>query len=271
VIAEPIAPEKFDEAVKSYWESPRTVSIIDKNLHELEIATVLRHLQATDYVADIGCGNGQATLRYAKRARKVLAIERSNHLRAQAQHAAEQAGISNVELVPGDVLDLSEYEQTFDAIVSQRMLINLSSWEQQAKGLQNLHCALKPGGRLIMIENTNDAFSNMNDMRHDVGLDAVPQHWHNRFFDFDQMMEFMQGRFQFIRSYDFGLYYFLTRVYVPMFASFKGHGANAVKDPIFEQSDAAARKVFELFGDRIQVQGGRAFGPIQGFVFRREA
>src|SRR5262249_18028809 len=108
-------------------------------------------------------------------------------------------------------------------------------------------------------------------MRAKVGLAPVPQHWHNRFFDHEQLLEFMKGKFQLIRFYDFGLYYFLTRVYVPMFASFVGYGANAVKDPIFEKSDAAARTAHELFSDRIKVSGGRAFGPIQVFVWRREA
>jgi hypothetical protein len=47
-------------------------------------------------------------------------------------------------------------------------------------------------------------------------------------------------------------------VYVPMFASFVGYGAKAVKDPIYEQSDAAARVMFEKFHDRLQISGVRA-------------
>jgi len=98
----------------------------------------------------------------------------------------------------------------------------------------------------------------------------IPQHWHNRFFDYDEMMDVFRGKFQLLRHYDFGLYYLLTRVYVPMFASFVGYGAKAIKDPIFERSDAAARILFEHLKDRVKITGCRAFGPIQAFVLRRE-
>ena len=75
------------------------------------------------------------------------------------------------------------------------MLINLASWEEQKQGLRNLHRMLKVGGRCILIENTNDAFKAMNDVRVDFGLAPVPQHWHNRFFDYDEFMAFMPRRF----------------------------------------------------------------------------
>ena len=47
-------PAEFEKALKEYWEDDKTVSIIDKNLHWIEIDTVLSHLKASDHVADIG-------------------------------------------------------------------------------------------------------------------------------------------------------------------------------------------------------------------------
>lgn len=270
MIAEPNLAE-FNKAVQEYWEKPTTVSIIDKNLHELEIETVLRHLEPNDRLADIGCGDGSATVRYAARVKSVTAFERSGTLRAKAADNAARAEARNLTLRPGDVMDLSGVAEQFDAVVTQRLLINLASWDDQAAALENIRRILRPGGRLIMVENTNQAFQAMNDVRHGVGLAPVPQHWHNRFFDHDQLVGFMDGKFQLLRHYDFGLYYLLTRVYVPMFASFQGWGANAVKDPIFDKADAAARALFELMGDRVKIDGGKAFGPIQVFVWRREA
>jgi len=262
--------EQFSEAVRNYWEKPTTVSIIDTNLHRLEIDTVCRHLQPTDHLADIGCGDGQATVQYAAQVARCTAIERSSHLRTRAVDAARKAEAVNLTIRDGDVLSLTDEADRFDCIVTQRVLINLASWDEQRRALLNVHRMLKPGGRYIMIENTNDAFAAMNDMRHEVRLPPVPQHWHNRFFDYEELMRFSRGKFQLLRHYDFGLYYFLTRVYVPMFASFVGYGANAVKDPIFEKSDAAARALFEKFSDRVNITGCRALGPIQAFVFRRE-
>jgi len=265
-----VAPADFEEAVRRYWEDPKTVSIIDSNLHELEIRTVLRHLQSTDFLADIGCGDGTATVRYAGRVRECVAIERSSTLREKARAAMQREGATNMRVEDGDVLTLPGIG-LYDAVVTQRLLINLSSWEQQQQGLLAVHRLLKPGGRYLMIENTNQAFQSMNDVRARVGLDPVPQHWHNRFFDNDELTRFLRGRFQVLRHYDFGLYYLLTRVYTPMFARFVGYGRNAVKDPIYERSDRAARELFESFADRVSIDGGKAFGPIQVWALRREA
>ena len=258
------------EAVREYWENPNTVSIIDKNLHKIEMDTVCRHLMPTDVLADVGCGDGEATVEYAKKVHKCVGIERSKNLREKAKKAAIKSGLSNISIEEGDVLNMRNRGEKYDAIVTQRVLINLLSWEEQKKGIMNIYELLKPGGRYIMVENTSDAFSSLNEMRHEVGLEPIPQHWHNRFFDYDKLMEFMDSKFQLVKSYDFGLYYFLTRVYTPMYASFKGYGVKAVKDPIYERSDAAARIMYEKFNDIIRIGGCRALGPIQAFVFRRE-
>jgi cyclopropane fatty-acyl-phospholipid synthase-like methyltransferase len=258
------------QAIQAYWEQPTTVSIIDSNLHELEIAAASRHLLPTDRLADVGCGNGEATVRYARIVRECIGLEQSAHFRAIAAQRATDAGAANVTILPFDILTSPIPEGEFDAIVSQRMLINLASWEDQKRGLRHLHRMLKVGGRAILIENTNDAFQAMNDVRVDLGLSPVPQHWHNRFFDYDELMSFIRGGFQLVDFQDFGLYYLLTRVYTQLFATFDGWGASAKKDPIFQQSDAAARRLYEHMRDRVTISG-RAFGPIQVFVLRREA
>jgi ubiquinone/menaquinone biosynthesis C-methylase UbiE len=263
-------PEEFEKALKDYWEQEKTISIIDKNLHKIEIDTVLSHLTANDRIADIGCGCGDATVRYAEKVKSVRAFERSDKLRGDAQENVAKVGAKNVTLEPGDVMTLTDVGETFDAVVSQRMLINLPSWEAQQVGLNNIVKMLKPGGRLIMVENTDDAFAAMNDMRAKMGMGPVPQHWHNLFFDYDKLKPFMAKSFDTVKEYDFGLYYFLTRVYVPMFASFVGFGANAVKDPIFEKSDTAAREIYEKLKDQVQFPKVRALGPIQCFVYKKK-
>jgi len=267
-----VAQEDMKKAIEDYWEAPTTVSIIDKNLHKIEIDSVCRWLLPTDYLADIGCGDGQATIQYAQRVQRCVGIEHSNNLRGKAMEAASRANVRNLEFKPGNILELRDPTGTYDAIVTQRMLINLTSWEEQQQAIMNIHRILKVGGRFIMIENTNDAFNVMNDMRSEVGLPPVPQHWHNRFFDHqEELGKFMPGKFQLLESHDFGLYYFLTRVFTPMFASFVGYGIKAVKDPIYERADAAARQAYEHFRNRVKVTGCRAFGPIQFWVYRREA
>jgi SAM-dependent methyltransferase len=260
----------FKEAVKEYWEEPNTVSIIDKNLHKIEIDTVCKYLRSANSLADIGCGNGEATIQYAKKVNRCIGFERSDYLRQKAIENVKKAGINNISIEEADVLEMSNISEKFDVIVTQRALINLASWEEQKRAILNIYNALKIGGLYIMIENTNDAFFALNDMRVEVGLEPIPQHWHNRFFDYEQLMAFLEGKFQLLKVHDFGLYYFLTRVYVQMFASFSGFGKNAAKDPVFESSDKAAGILYEKFNDNIHIGGCRVLGPIQAFVLRRE-
>ena len=261
------AKQNMKEAIREYWENPQTISIIDKNFHQIEIDTTLAYLSPSDILADIGCGDGEATVRYAKKVAAVTAIEQSSTLRGKAAAAVEREGLDNVTLEAGNVLAL-DYKETFDAVVTQRLIINMESWADQQQAIMSVFKALKPGGTFVMIENTNEAFQNLNEMRNTLDLAPIKQHWHNRFFDREKLFDFMEGKFQLMKEYDFSLYYFLTRVYTQMFASFEGFGATAVKEPIFEVSDRAARIVYENFKDDICFKN--CISTIQAFVFRRE-
>jgi ubiquinone/menaquinone biosynthesis C-methylase UbiE len=258
--------------IEEYWEQPDTISLLDKNLRKLETDFALSQISSKDEMADFGCGDGESTVHYAAKARSCLALEHSNHLRAKAARRFADARLTNMTLVAGDALDLSAYANKFDLVVSQRLVINFMTWEEQKQVLENIHGSLRPGGRYIMIENTFEGFEAMNAVRRAVGLANVPLHdWHNYFLHYDQLMKFLDGKFKIEKAHTFNLYYLLTRVFVNMFAKFEGYGSTAVKDDIFEAADDAARRLYELMGDRvtIAVDKGESFGPIQGFVLRR--
>jgi ubiquinone/menaquinone biosynthesis C-methylase UbiE len=258
--------------IDEYWENPDTISLLDRNLRKLETDFVLSQINATDKMADFGCGDGESTVHYAAKACSCLALEHSNRLRAKAAERFAEAGLTNVTLMAGDALDLSAYANKFDLVVSQRLVINFMTWEEQKRVLENIRESLRPGGRYIMIENTFEGFEALNAVRRAVGLANVPLHdWHNYFLHYDRLMEFLEGKFTVEKTHTFNLYYLLTRVFVNMFAKFEGYGRTAVKDDIFDAADDAARRLYELIGDRVRiaVDKGESFGPIQGFVLRR--
>lgn len=260
---------KFKRAVKKYWEDSTTISIIDKNLHQLEIETVCRYLKSSDEIVDIGCGDGKATVVYAQKVKQCTAYDHSNFLRKKAAAEVKRSGLKNITIKAGDILKMKKIPEKPDVVITQRLLINLINWNEQKEAIENIYKMLKPGSLYIMIENTNDAYSALNQMRHQVGLEPIPIHWHNLFFDYDQLMSFIKDKFQLLNFHDFGLYYFLTRVYSQMFLSFSGYGKHAVKNPLFELSDKAAKDIFNKFNDRFKINGYRALGPIQVFVLKR--
>ena len=260
--------KKIDE----YWEKPDTISLLDKNLRKLETDFVLSFLGSDDELADFGCGDGESTVHYASKVRTCLALEHSSNLREKAAMRFKDAGLRNITLVPGDALDLSAYEAKFNVVVTQRVIINFMTFEEQKKVIQNIWQSLRPGGRYIMVENTFEGFEALNSIRRSVGLSNLQLHdWHNYFLHLDKFTEFLEGKFVIEQTHTFNLYYLLTRVFVNMFAKFEGFGSNAIKDDVFNLADSAALKLYETLGNRvkIQVDKGESFGPIQGFVLRR--
>ena len=169
------------DEIEAYWESGNTVSLLDSNLRMLEESTVLRYLHKNMEFADLGCGGGQSTVRYAAAVKSCLALEQSSHLRANAKTLFDQAKLTNVELVAGSVSDLSAYVGRFDGVLTQRVVINFLSWEEQKQVIEQVRATLKPGGLYVMIENTYEGAENLNAARRKVGLDNIPVHWHNYF------------------------------------------------------------------------------------------
>ena len=257
--------------IDAYWEDPKTVSLLDTNLRALEESVVLEYLDGRSRLADLGCGAGESTIRYAPKAASCLALEKSNHLRSLAAERFRQAGLTNIELRSGSLDDLGLYDQCFDIAVTQRVLINLPTWQEQQQAILNIYATISPGGRYIMIENTYEGAENLNRLRRKVDLPNVPLHWHNNFLHHQVLLDLLRPLFTIERIATFDLYYLLTRVFVNMFASFEGYGAAAKSDEIFKRSDAAARRLFEVAGADVSIRlnSGSSFGPIQAFVLRK--
>ena len=258
--------------IDAWWEDPKTVSLLDKNLRALETSFVCSNLNHSYEFADFGCGDAESTIQYAPLVKSCLALERSNTLRERAKARIEEGGLSNVRLVAGDVRELTAFKGAFDCVCTQRVVINFLSWPEQQEVLTNIWTSLRPGGRYLMVENTVEGFDALNAARRSVGLaDLKIHHWHNLYLHHDKLIEWFDGKYVLERRQHFNLYYLLTRVFTNMFAQFEGFGANAKKDPIFGPADSAARRLFEIFGEhvKIEVPTGNAFGPIQGFVLRR--
>lgn len=256
------------EQNRVYWEDPATVSLLDANLRELEVAFISKYLAPHQRLADVGCGDGRATRRYAPLVESAVGIERSDHLRSVALADQASEPIPNLEFRAGDILDLSAHGQ-FDVVVTERVLINLPSWGHQREAIEQIAGVLDSGGMYVLIENTEDGDAALNEFRARVGLEPIPQHWHNLFLDWETFEEFVRPQFEIVERRGFSLYYVLTRVYAQMFASFTGSGATASADPVFGQLDPAARRLEESLGAEVRFDDRPVVGPIQGIALRK--
>ena len=73
--------------------------VIDELLSAAEIKN-------TDIILEIGPGTGVLTRPLAHMAKKVIAVEKDERLAAKLADSLKKEGISNVEIVPADILDL---------------------------------------------------------------------------------------------------------------------------------------------------------------------
>ena len=256
-------------ANREYWEDPKTVSLLDRNLRELEVGFVSKYLAPGQHIADVGCGDGRATRRYAAQVAHCIGIERSTYLLDVARSHNEREPLPNLEFRAGDILELDLPAQSLDVVVTERVLINLPSWQLQRSAIDNVTACLKSGGMYVMVENTEDGDRALNELREQAGLEPIPQHWHNLFLDWDTLAAHVSDEFEIVERRGFGLYYLLTRVYAQMFASFTGFGADAKADPVFENLDPAARRLEELVGAEFRLGDRPVVGPIQGIALRK--
>lgn len=118
-------------------------------------------------VLDIGCGTGEFSRLLAKRFEKVVAIDLSPTMIEVSKQRSSQ--FSNIDF---QVADVSQWEfptEGFDAVVSIATLHHLSVESL----LPNLKAALKPGGRLVILDLLE--LKNLPDQLSD--FIAVPLNW----------------------------------------------------------------------------------------------
>ena len=71
----------------------------------------------------------------------------------------------------------------YDAVFTDRCLINLNTAELQTRAISAIAARVRPGGLLFMIENSIQTYANQNRCREKIGLAARTPDPYNLFFD----------------------------------------------------------------------------------------
>ena len=96
-------------------------------------------------ILDIGCGPGTITIDLAERVApgKVLGVDSSAAVIAQAADAAGAAGIGNVQFAVGDVYALAVPDDSFDVVHAHQVLQHLTD---PVAALREMRRVCRPGG-----------------------------------------------------------------------------------------------------------------------------
>ncbi len=103
-------------------------------------------------VGDLGAGTGQVAAALAPFVRRVIAVDQSRAMLSAAR--ARLRGVENVDLRSGDLEELPIDDRELDAAV---LLLVLHYVVEPVKALAEARRALKPGGRLLVMDMTPHA------------------------------------------------------------------------------------------------------------------
>lgn len=209
--------------VREHWETQARRHGADllattktSTIKRLEISALARAFAASDLVAreacrvlEVGCGNGHNALELAQRfeGMHVLGVDYAAAMVDAARARAREYGLtSRVRFESGDVLALDEtpaVDARYDAIFTDRCLINLDSTERQLAAIRGLAARLEPGGWLWMVENSRQTHAGQNDLREALGLARRAPAEFNVFFDDERIVPELHAQFAEVRIEDF--------------------------------------------------------------------
>lgn len=158
----------------------------DYNLRELEIESIGNQLPQGGEVLDLGCGNGYTIISLAKRLAgfRFEGVDFSENMISGARRILDDTKVqSPVDFHCADVFRYLESvpDASFDGVITERLIQNLPSKEEQYNLILEVKRILKNNGMLLACEASEDGFNKLNALRGSVGLEQIPNKYSSNF------------------------------------------------------------------------------------------
>lgn len=154
----------------------------DTHVRDLEIDAIRTHVTPPGTLLDLGCGNGftLCSLGMLLEGWTMVGVDFSEVLirGAEAMRTAHAGKLRTVpQLVHTDAIAYIRGlpENSVDCVLTERFLQNLPSRMSQYGVIREARRVLRPGGRLLMCEGSQDGFEALNDLREAVDLARIPE------------------------------------------------------------------------------------------------
>ncbi|MDO8487473.1 MAG: class I SAM-dependent methyltransferase [Candidatus Curtissbacteria bacterium] len=140
-----------------------------------------KYLKSSDIVLDLGCGNGQNSIKASKIVKKVVGLELSGELLNLAKESFGFKRIKNIKFEMGNLEERLKYkDQAFDKVIFLDVLEHLI---KRGQALSEAKRVLKNGGLLFLgVPNSETSWKKL---QRSVGI--------NSFSDPDHKIEFREG------------------------------------------------------------------------------
>jgi len=107
-------------------------------------------LKKTDYVVDMGCGNGRHLVLCAAQCKQATGLDISKELLFIAKNNLNEKKLKNVVFLHSDVTFIPIKDETVDAIIYIACLHNIKSREKRLQSLKELKRILKKEGKALI-------------------------------------------------------------------------------------------------------------------------
>jgi amino acid adenylation domain-containing protein len=142
----------WDEVAPDYTTAFSDVPEIARYIEKTERRHVFNVVKVDPSMAilDLGCGFGRWAVEFAKRCRRVVAVDFSTNMVERAHQSSREHGLHNVEF---HVTPIQEFRtpEKFDIVMLSGVLVGVAD-DQLSEVLTNAREHLKPGGRIIVRE-----------------------------------------------------------------------------------------------------------------------
>ncbi len=159
----------FFERVATDWDNMR-LAYYDERVIERMVGVSDLDNEAT--VADVGTGTGYVAAGVAPRVGRVLAVDNSPAMLDVARQNIGELGITNVELLEGDITALPLPSASVDAAFANMVLHHA---EDPALMLREMARIVKPGGTVAVVDEIAHPIVGMREEHADVWLGFDPE------------------------------------------------------------------------------------------------
>lgn len=217
-----------NEDVCKFWDNRANMGLLagtnDVKLKQLEMEILTEYVGTTETVLDLGCGNGVLTFLLAEKTSKnITGVDFSSEMIRCALEERDKRNYSaaKINFFVHDLRELDSLPDNlracFDVVITERALINLQTWEEQERAIEQIITLLKPGGRYLMCENSTDSLLNLNKLRKHSGLPEIVPPWHNRYLRDQEVSRVKCATLLEQRNFT-SLYYLVSRVFNALLA-----------------------------------------------------
>ena len=271
---------ELDE-IKKHWDenakknktalSSTTKTTTIKQLEIDAFSRVIRQLcddEAPKSLVEVGCGNGHNLFGLAELFPNFnfVGLDYSDEMIQAAKILNNKHSDYKISFNVADVLKLEDSgldDSSYDFVITDRMLINLNSWDLQRKALFNLISILKPSGYLVLIENFVGSYTNQNQLRKLIGLPSREPDAYNKFLSESDFESFVKNemKLEIILSKNFAsLHDILLYVLLPHYNS----GQVSYDHPLMETVTQLLKNIPDEFSESFG-----QFGQNNLYVLRR--